>query len=169
MERRKFLFSCGTLATATLAGCTAPGQDTPTPDPDESNPNNTSNPNGTPDPQPEKTVTVTDYSFEKIQDAPEEHTIQSASNGEFVVEGTVAVKNGCMTIDLGSPPEMADSNPLTIKAMIGTRDTGGDMCTQAIQHLGYRLTFTTEGDAVEEIQIAQAGVNSKVTTLEVEN
>lgn len=157
MERRNFLFGCGTIATVALAGCTSPDED------------DTSNPNETPtETTPEATVTVTDHSFEVINSGPAEHRIGKATENEIIVLGTVDVKDGCTTIDLGSPPEMADSDPLTIKAMIGTKETGADTCTQAVRSVAYRLTMSVEGDPVDEIQISQGGVESQTTTLEVE-
>lgn len=159
MERRNFLVGCGTITTVALAGCAG------------SDENDTSNPNPTETPgeqTPEKSVTVTDHLFEIIGSAPAEHRVAKATENEIIIDGSVDVKDGCTTISLGSAPEMSDSDPLTIKAMIGTKETGDDSCTQAIRSVGYRLTITVEGDPVEEIQLEQAGVESQTTTLQVE-
>jgi hypothetical protein len=117
--------------------------------------------------QPEKNVTVTEYTFELKEDAPLEHTIQRAEEGEIVIEGQVPVSNGCLTIQMSEEPKMSDSNPVTISAHIGTKDMGGDVCTTAVEYRGYQLTILTTGDAVEEVMLTQDGVDPKATTLTV--
>ncbi|WP_277540290.1 hypothetical protein [Haloarcula laminariae] len=157
MDRRRFLTSAFASGAIAVAGCSS-----------DSETSDESSPTETPDKTPEKRATVTDHSFEVIGSAAAEHYISKAENGEYIVEGTVAVKDGCTTIELGSVTVVEGSDPPTVNAMIGTKETTEEECTKAEQDVGYRLIFTTEGDAVEEIQVVQEGVNSRTTTLTVE-
>lgn len=151
-KRRKFIGLLGTAGILGMAGCTTE-QDQMTEEP---------------------TTGVRDYSFNTIpaDQAPYDAEIISADHQpegsiEITIRGTVEVRNGCINIRLGSEPEMTSEDPVRVNAMIGTyTPTEEEGCTQAIKSIGYELIFTCN-PIVQEISLAQAGLNSQVYELEV--
>lgn len=150
MQRRTFISSVIAVSSIGLAGCSAP------------TPHGDSEPN---------TAKVLNHLFEKIKASetpskPEIENTAQLSDGstEITIRGTVTVPNGCTTIAVGVPPEF-DGN--VIEAMIGTRKTGGDMCTQALEDIGYELTITFSGEP-DSIEISHAGESSGTHTLSLD-
>lgn len=155
---RKLIGLLAVVGLITLAGCVGPTADTPSPTDTAGSTDTVAD-----------TGTVQDYSFTKVDasETPDEAKIvdvrESGDTTKVVVEGTVTVSDGCKTIVVGSEPELEDYQ---IKTMIGTQDTGGDMCTQALKPVGYTLEVTYTGNA-QEIQVAHAGTDSATHTLSI--
>lgn len=157
MDRRQFIIGVGVAAATSMSGCidTTEG---------ESNPDTTTE-------SPERdTATITTHSFTKVspKETPVDPTaVLNTAEKSVVVRGTITVPDSCTTIALGSPPEVISGDQVRVKTMIGTKDTGGDMCTQALRELGYELTFSYEGSDIQTVEISEAGVNSEVHTVSV--
>lgn len=152
INRRDFLAGCGTVAAFGLAGCTDRGQPT----------------TGT-------EVTVLDYSFTRIDEASQEHTVQEFSGGVITIVGitivgVVSVRNGCQTLAIIEEPSVTeDGNRISVT--IGSKlreDSTERLCTQAIRQLAYRLQIEVDGEP-KSVQLSEKGVNSETTELSLSN
>lgn len=160
MKRRKFLFGVGTVAVASISGCTSPSD-------------SESTPSGTTEQPERETATVTDSSFTKIspKEATQEPTVtHNDAENTITVQGIVTVPDGCTTVSLKSSPSITAAETITAAIKIGTKPTDDaeqKMCTQALREIGYEVTFTYEGTAIEQVTVEEAGVEPESHTVSV--
>jgi len=147
MQRRNFISSVIAVSSIGIAGCSAPKPDTENPTPDAEQ-------------------VVVNHSFEKVSpdETPDEPAITSIDGKTVTVRGTITVADGCTTIAVGSEPEFTQDGE-AVEVMIGTQETGDDMCTQALRDIGFELVFTYEGDAPSTVELAHAGEDSSSHSL----
>ena len=119
MKRRAILCSIGLAA---LAGCVGDGGPSST------------------------TVTDAELQVAGIDpgDQVDDATV-SAEDGTVTVEGTIWGPDGCATAELERADYDADSDELTVAVATARRGDVGDVCTQAIVEIEYRVTVSVEG------------------------
>lgn len=111
---------------------------------------------------------ISDVTFSLIDTPPENTRVVShdESSNKIVVKGSLTVSDGCKTVSLGRDPHYSSES--VVEFTVEQKDTGADVCTQALRTIGYKLEFEySEGSSPETISVNKKGVESDVVTVDV--
>lgn len=179
MKRRPFL-AIG--FTTLVAGCIADGEPPAADDgkneTDPSEDDDAADESETDESDPEESSSATaiaDTEFLAFGDCLGERTDEAAVQHdadelEIEIAGCVTGRNGCMIAALG---DVSLSEDGTLSVLVETFDDSepGELCTEALEDRGYRLTVTFEGGLPESIEVDHDDVDGRrtVTTVMLEN
>lgn len=158
MDRRTLLGLAGTLCVA-LAGCAGDGgsgdSDTPSPTPTLTE---------TPERPAIETATLTVQDITGGQQV-DEATV-SLEGGAVVVDGTVWGSDGCKTAVLETADYEVGSETLRVAVATADREDAGDVCTEAIVEIDYRLRVAFSGGFPGTVAVTHDG--RAVTTVDTD-
>jgi hypothetical protein len=139
MKRRTYLKATTSASFIAIAGCTQ---------------------------QKQKEVKKYTFSKQNTEKTPTEPEITEVSTKSLTVEGTVTVSDGCETIKISSPPEFKEN---TVETTISTEKMDNqEVCTQALEEIGYKLHLDYTGGAPEQLNITHKGPEGKTHTLKID-
>ncbi|WP_410765662.1 hypothetical protein [Haloferax sp. DFSO60] len=157
MKRRALLVAVG--ASVSLAGCASePSPETETPTATTT----TSTPTETPS---EPMLTEASLTPEEVDQCNARETTVVFSESKIDVIGCVVGRSGCSGLRLASARYDAeeDSTRLVVEA-IENRDEG-EVCTQALTSLGYRVALTYQHGVPGEIVVVHDDANGRQTVV----
>ena len=115
------------------------------------------------------TPTIVEHSFEMTaaSETPESpavtELVTSTARGEVTIAGTATVRNGCTNVLLGSGPRVVDGGRI-VEMSLETREEG-EMCTQSMKDIGYRMVISYADACPKTVRISQIGRDTKELSL----
>lgn len=117
--------------------------------------------------QEQKEVKKYTFSKQNTEKTPTEPEITEITTKSLTVEGTVTVSDGCETIKIASPPEFKEN---TVETTIGAEKMDNqEVCTQALEEIGYKLQVEYTGGAPEKLHLSHKGQDDKEYSLVVDS
>lgn len=158
IPRRDVLGVAATLLSGGLAGCagdgpSGDGETTDTPSPTET---------PTPTSPAVEGATLTIRNIAGGQEADE--AMVTVENGAVIVMGTVWGSDGCKTAVLDAAEYDAGADVLSVAVETTDREDAGDVCTEAIVEINYRVSVSVSGERPGTVAVTHDG--RAVTTVE---